>query len=109
MSAFAGKQGPRASDDGAVKWAAIVVLTIAIVIVATPGGAALRLDFEQMIDDLDRVENARVVCRAQAEPNERQRIGTNHFGRADFAFAERSILDDHLAAPRRNLVVGFVD
>ena len=93
VGALAGEQRPAAADPRAVKRRAILMLAIAIVVVAMPGGARRRLDLEQCVDDFDRVAHARVVGRAQAEAHQGQRVRADQMTGVARVLGGRDVLD----------------
>jgi hypothetical protein len=70
VPALAGQQRPSSPATGAVVWAAVIVLAIAITIVPVPHRTTGRVGLEQCVGHLDRVENQRIIGTAQAEANE---------------------------------------
>ena len=70
MAALAGQQRPGAADAVAVVGPAVVVFAVAVLVVAAIDGARRRLDPQHLVDDLDRVGDARIGRLAQAEPDQ---------------------------------------
>ena len=61
VRAFADQQRPAAADAGAVERRAILVLAVPVAVIPTPHRTGCGLALEQMIDDGDRVDDARIV------------------------------------------------
>ena len=105
MGAFAGQQGPGAADAGAVEGRAVGVLAIAVAGVAVPDRALRQVAAQQGVDDLDGVDDARIVGRPQPEADQRQGVGADDRGcRAVVAISRRAVLDRHEAVLRRGRV-----
>ena len=82
---LAGQQRPDAADAGAVIGAAVLVLAVAVAVIAAPAGPVRQFDPQHVIDHLHRVDNARIVRRAQAEAHQGQRVRADQFVRGDIA------------------------
>src|SRR5271163_241803 len=67
VSAFARQQRPRPSDTRAVERRAVFMFSITVAVVAIPTEAIGKLHRQQLVDDLDRVQNPRIIRRAQTE------------------------------------------
>ena len=74
MRALAGQERPEPADAGAIERRAVGVLAITIIIVAIPIGSGGQFALEQGVDGRDRIEDARIVGGAQAEPHISERI-----------------------------------
>src|SRR5208282_3414532 len=60
-----------------VEGRSVLVLTVAVASVAVPTRTLRKLNAEQSIDDLDRIQHSGIVRSAQAEAHQSQRIGTD--------------------------------
>ena len=81
MGALAGQQRPGATDAGSVERPAVGVFAVPVTLIAMPRRTARRVDLERRVDDLHRVHDARIICRAQPEAHERERVEADHQGR----------------------------
>ena len=89
MRSLASEQRPRAANSRAVIGTAIVVFTVAIAIVPPPSRSVGQIDAQHVIDDLHRINDARIVRRTQSKPHQRQRISADQFIRGNMTrFAE---------------------
>ena len=70
MGAFAGEQRPCAALSPALVGAAVFALAVAVVVVASPAGAEGRVELEDGIDHLERIDDERVVGAADAVADE---------------------------------------
>src|SRR6516162_10979822 len=70
MAALAGQQRPSAADAVAVIGAAVRMLAVTVLVIAVIGDAGRHLDLEYGLGDLEGIEYAGIVGRAQPEPNE---------------------------------------
>ncbi len=94
MAALAGQQRPAAALTGAVEGAAVGVFAIAVVVVAVPDRSARRLDLQQRVDRLERVDDVRVVGAAQSVAHQLQEVGRD-LGAGRQAWVVRQVLDQH--------------
>ncbi len=101
VRAFGGEQRPRPPHAGAVEGTAVVVLAVAVIVVASPGRPTWKVHLEERVDDLHGVHDARIVGGAQAEPHERERVGTDDVSRRLAALSRRAVLDRDEARHRR--------
>jgi len=83
----------RAADAAAVERRAVLVFSVSVAVVAVPAGALRQLDFQQSVDDFDRVQNAGIVGGAQSEAHQGQRIRADDAKGALHALAGRTVLD----------------
>ena len=90
----------RTVDARAVERRAILVLAVAIPVVSAPHWSMRRLDLEQRVDSADRVHDACVVWRTQAESDKRQHVGADDLVRRLVIVRPRPIPDGHKAALR---------
>ena len=100
MCALAGQQRPGATDAGSVEWPAVRVFPVSITLIAMPNRTARRVDLERRVDDLYRVHDARIICRAQSEAHERERVQADHQGRWSLRLIRRPVLDRHESVTR---------
>src|SRR5580692_1215090 len=109
MGALTGQQRPGPSDSCAVERGAIFVFAVAVAIVAIPRWTVRKVYAEKLIDDLDGVQDSRIVGRAQAEADERERIRTDNLLRGCIRTIEVTILDGHEAQQGRggSVLVGW--
>ena len=61
MCAFARQQGPTAADAGALEGAAVSGFAVSVMGLTVPDRAGGGFGFERCVDDLDGVDDARVV------------------------------------------------
>ena len=100
VCALAGQQRPGATDAGSVEWPAVRVFPVPVPLIAMPHGTARRVDLERRVDDLHRVHNARIICRAQPEAHERECVQADHQGRWSHRLIRRPVLDRHESVTR---------
>src|SRR5262245_30805715 len=104
MSALARQQRPGAPNPGSVERRAVLALAVRISDVPAPGGAVGRLHFEQRVNGLYGVDDARVVGRAQTEARQRQRVGTDDVRSLPDVLIGRAAFDRDEAMPRRRRI-----
>ncbi len=75
MGSFASKQWPCASLAPAVVRTAILLLTVAVVVVAAPAVAIRGLDLQNVIDDFERIDDERIVGAPDAVADEFEEAG----------------------------------
>src|SRR5208283_5137500 len=93
MRALSGQQWPGPADAGSVEGGAIFVLAVAVAVIAVPARSLGQFHAEQGVDRAQRVEDARIIRRAQAETHQRQRVGADDVVSALPILAGRTILD----------------
>src|SRR5277367_4272240 len=81
MSALPRQTAPTAAYPGTIKSAAIVLLSITIVIIAAPARALREVVLDDPVKDLNRVEHNRVLRAAYAEPDQMKKIATHDVAR----------------------------
>src|SRR5438132_1822436 len=81
VAAFSGHNGPATANARSVESAAIILLPIAIMIVATPARALRQVMFEYAINHFDRVAHERIVRIANTEPHQMKEITTDDISR----------------------------
>src|SRR5207245_7472665 len=77
MAAFAGQNRPAAAHTAAVKSAAVALLSIAIVIIATPPRSLRQVALDYAVDHFDGVAHDRIVGAANTEPHEVEEIAAH--------------------------------
>src|SRR4029077_6821892 len=87
MAAFSGQNRPAPAHARSVEGAAVVLLAVAIVIVATPAGALRQIIFEHAIDHFDRVAHERIVLVANTESHQKKKIPAHDIARRTQAAA----------------------
>src|ERR1700722_4724733 len=81
MSALACQNRPTPAYPRTIKRAAIVLLSITIVIIPTPARALRELVFDDPVKDLDRVKHNRILGAAYAEAHQMKKIATHDVAR----------------------------
>ena len=81
VTAFSRQNWPATTHARAVESAAIVFLTIAIVIVATPSRALRKVVFDHAVNHLERVPHNRVVGAANSESDKVKKISSDDISR----------------------------
>ncbi len=90
MGAFAGEEGPGAALSPAVVGAAVLLLAVAVVVVATPAGAKGGVDLEDVVDDFEGVDDERVVGAADAVADEFEEAGVDDLAGFEVVLARRA-------------------
>src|ERR1700733_9364604 len=106
MGALSGKQRPRAANARPVEGGAIFMLTVAVSVVAIPARSLRQLDRQQRVNGPKRVQNARVIGRAQAKPHQSESIGADDVVRTHVILTRRTILDRNETQCRRRKPIG---
>src|SRR5204862_7927162 len=91
MTAFAGQNRPAATHTAAIKSTAVVLLSIAIVIIATPPRSLRQVAFNHPVNDFDGVAHDRIVGAANTEPDEVEEIGAHDITRRMEAAASANL------------------
>ncbi len=78
MAALARQNRPRTADPGPIESAAVILLSIAIVIVAAPARALRQVAFEQAIHDRNGVPHEGIVRGTDAQPHQVKKIAADH-------------------------------
>src|SRR4030095_11813947 len=81
MTAFSRQDWPAAPNARSIESAAVIFLSIAIVIVAPPARALWQIMFEHSINDLGWISNDRIVRVANTESHQMQEIPADHISR----------------------------
>jgi hypothetical protein len=71
-------------------------------LITAPHGTARCVNLERRIDDLHRVHNARIICRAQPEAHERECVRTDHQRRWSHRLIRRPVFDRHESTETRH-------
>src|ERR1700683_3468996 len=103
MSSFTRQKRPRSPDAIAVEGRAVLVLPVSVVVVAIPSRSVGKVYAQQRIDDPNRVQNSRIIRRAQPEAHQSQRVRTDD--RYRWRVRGHTILDGNEALERRGCSV----
>ena len=74
MTAFARQNWPGAADTRSVEGLAVVLLPVAIVIITAPARTLRQSVLEHLIDDRDGIDDQRIICRANPQPDQMEKI-----------------------------------
>src|SRR5437867_12522704 len=100
MGALPGEKRPRSARARTIEGLSILVFAVAIAIVTTPDGTARRVDLEERVNDLDRVQDAPIIGGPETEANQRKSVGTYHVSGRLATLLDGSVLDRHKALDR---------
>src|SRR2546428_5475633 len=82
------------SNSPTEEWTTLRVLPIAIVVVPPPAGSERRLNFEYRVDNLDRIQDDRVIRGSDPIAHELQKAAIDDvLGRKLVLIARRLVLD----------------
>ncbi len=81
VGAFSGEQRPRPALAPAQERTAIVALSVAIVVVASPAGPDWSFHLQHVIDHLHRIDDERIVGTAHAVADQFQEAAIDHVTR----------------------------
>src|ERR1051325_9897891 len=81
MAAFARQNWPAPAPSSAVVRAAIIFLTVAVVIVTAPARALRKVVFDNAIDHLDRVTHEGIVRWSNAKTDQMKEIAAHDISR----------------------------
>ena len=111
VRALAGQERPGASNACSVIRTSVGVFTVSVALIPMPGGAARRFHLQGRINDFDGAQDPRIVRRAEPEPDERERVETDHQGRRTGRLIRRPVLDRDKPLTRRRgiAVIGLRD
>ena len=74
VAPLAGEERPGSAGTGAVERAAVVVLAVTVAVVPAIRDARRQLDRQQLVDQGDGVDDARIERLAEPEPHEREEV-----------------------------------
>jgi hypothetical protein len=78
MPALAGQNRARADDAGSIERTAVILLTIAVVIVAAPARTLRQVTLEQAIHDRDGIAHDGIVRRTNAQAHQVKEIAPDN-------------------------------
>jgi hypothetical protein len=78
VAALARQNWPRAADPGPIESAAVILLSITIVIIAAPARALRQVAFEQAIHDRNGVPHEGIVRGTDAQPHQVKKIAADN-------------------------------
>jgi len=81
VTTLTGQQRPATTHPGSIKRRAVCVFTITIPVIAMPDRAVRCVGFQQAIHQLQGIQNQGIVCTAQSQTNQLQKIDAHLFGR----------------------------
>ena len=106
MGALAGEERPGAALSKTDVGAAVFTLAVAVVVIAAPAEAVGRFDLQDVIDDLEGINDERIVSAADAIADEFQEAGIDDLAGLEVgAFAGLAVADVNHAG----LDVGIVE
>src|SRR5579859_4581692 len=105
MSAFSGKQRPWTADAGSVEGGAVFMFAVAVAVVTVPAGSLRQFDREERVNGAQRVQNARIIGRAQAKAHQRQRVGADDVIGALAILTRWTVLDGNEPLRGRSSVI----